>query len=390
MVWKEASVMDERSRFCLEFERGHVSMTELCRVFGISRPTGYKWLGRFEAGGVAALADRSRARRTQPHAYPASVRALVIQSRKRHPTWGAAKLRVVLARSHPDLQLPSVTTMETILRDARLTRPRRRRSRRLHGAFGEPGCDDRPNGVWAVDYKGQFRLGDGSYCYPLTVTDSASRYLLGCVALTSTRYAPARQAFERLFAEYGVPEKIRSDNGSPFASTGVARLSRLSVYWMTLGIDPHRIRPGKPQDNGRHERMHRTLKAETTRPPATTRPGQQRRFNRFRREYNEVRPHEGLGMQCPADVYEPSTAAAMPRLYVYPGHWEQRLVSMNGQISWKKTLVFISESLAGQQVGLVEVDDGIWKVCFRHITLGRLNTRNKRPAFEMLRSRGRS
>lgn len=302
MPWKEASAMDERSRFCLEFERGHVSMAELCRAFGISRPTGYKWLRRFEAGGVAALADRSRARRTQPYAYPASIRELVVQARKRHPTWGAAKLRVVLARHHPDVQLPSVTTMETILRDARLTQPRRRRSRRLHGAFGEPGCDDRPNGVWAVDYKGQFRLGDGSYCYPLTVTDSASRYLLGCVALTSTRYEPARQAFERLFDQYGVPEKIRSDNGSPFASTGVARLSRLSVYWMTLGIDPHRIRPGKPQDNGRHERMHRTLKAETTRPPATTRPGRRSLFAYIERFYNRTHRHSAIGDVSPIEV----------------------------------------------------------------------------------------
>lgn len=389
MPWKEASAMDERCRFCHEFERGQVSLAELCRAFGISRPTGYKWLARFKADGVAALADRSRARLTQADAYPAAIREQVIRARRRHPTWGAAKLRVVLARHHPDLQLPSVTTMETMLRDAGLTRPRRRGSRRLHGAFGDPGHDDRPNGVWAVDYKGQFRLGDGSYCYPLTVTDSASRYLLGCVALTSTRYEPARQAFERLFDRYGVPEKIRSDNGSPFASTGVGRLSRLSVYWMTLGIDPHRIRPGKPQDNGRHERMHRTLKAETTRPPAKTRPGQQRRFDRFRREFNEVRPHEGLGMQCPADVYEPSTLAAMPRAHEYPGHWEQRLVNSCGRISWKKKLVFISESLVGQQVGLAEVDDGIWKVCFRHIALGRLDTRNKQPTFEMLRSGGR-
>ena len=163
--------MDERVRFVFEAEQTDESFSELCRRYQISRPTGYKWLRRFEAGGVAALADRSRARRTQPHAYPASIRGLVVQARKRHPTWGAAKLRVVLARHHPDVQLPSVTTMETMLRDAHLTRPRRRRSRRLHGAFGEPGCDDRPNGVWAVDYKGQFRLGDGSYCYPLTVTD---------------------------------------------------------------------------------------------------------------------------------------------------------------------------------------------------------------------------
>jgi transposase InsO family protein len=370
----------------LEATAGDVPMAGLCRAFGISRVTGYKWLDRYGSGGVAALSDRSRARHTQPHAYPASIRELVIQARMEHPTWGGKKLRPWLAKRHPRVELPSVTTMETILREAKLVR-RRRRSRRLEGPVGVRGGDDRPNGVWAVDFKGQFRLGDGSYCYPLTATDSCSRYLLTCTALRCTKFDPAWTVFDQLFAEYGVPERIRSDNGVPFASVGVGRLSRLSVYWMSLGIEVERTRPGKPQDNGRHERMHRTLKEDTTRPPAGTRRGQQRRFNRFRMTYNEERPHEALNMRCPAEFYEPSSRPYEVVEFQYPGHWEQRTVRNRGAIKWKDQEVFLSEALSGHHVGLVEIDDGVWQVCFRNLPLGRLIDRHAKPTFERIRPR---
>lgn len=386
MPWKESCAMDDRARFCQEAEAGDVGIAELCRAFGISRVTGYKWLNRYEVGGVAALSDRSRARYTQPHAYPESIRELVVGARMKHPTWGAKKLRPWLAKRHPRADLPSVTTMETMLREAGLVR-RRRRSRRLEGALGVRAGDDRANGVWAVDFKGQFRLGDRSYCYPLTATDSYSRYLLTCTALKSTKFEPAWKVFDRLFAEYGVPERIRSDNGAPFASVGVGRLSRLSVYWMSLGIELERTRPGHPQDNGRHERMHRTLKEDTTRPPAGTSRGQQRRFTRFQTEFNEERPHEALDMKCPCELYEPSSRPYAEAEFEYPGYWEQRKVNEAGQISWKKRLVFLSESLAGHRVGLVELDDGVWKVCFRQLPLGRLNERNGKPRIEAIRPR---
>ena len=223
-----------------------------------------------------------------------------------------------------------------------------------------------------MDFQGEFRLGDRTYCYPLTVTDSCSRFLLMCRALPSTRLSPVRKAFDELFRAFGVPERIRSDNGVPFASAGVGRLSRLSVYWMTLGIDVERTRPGHPQDNGRHERMHRTLAEETTRPPARTQRGQQRKFSRFRREYNEERPHEALEMRCPSELYEASKRECEVRPFEYPGHFEERTVMDAGQFSWNDRRVFLSSSLAGQRIGLVEVDAGVWAIRFRTFPLGQL------------------
>lgn len=388
MPWKESCAMDERARFCVEALSGDVSVAELCRAYGVSRVTGYKWIRRYEAGGVEALADRSRARRTQPHAYSTRTRELVIQARLQHPTWGAKKIRPWLMKRRPRTELPSLSTMETILRDAGLVRPRRR-SRRFEGSLGDQVGADRPNHVWSVDFKGEFRLGDGSYCYPLTVFDNYSRYLLGCDALCSTELEPTKSAFHRIFAERGVPDRIRSDNGSPFTASSHGRLSRLSVYWMTLGIEIERTRPGHPQDNGRLERLHRTLKDDTARPPTRTRRGQQRRFNEFRRKYNEERPHEALGMRCPSEVYEPSTRPCKELAYEYPGHWEVRKVSRMGQFAWKGRLHFLSEALIGHHVGLVEVSDGIWKVSFRQLPLAKLVIRNGDSRIEGIRPKGR-
>ena len=378
--------MDERVSFCQEANKGGFSVAELCRAYGVSRVTGHKWLRRYREAGVAGLADQSRARHTQPEAYSDDVRDLIIAGRVSHPTWGAKKLKPWLAKKHPRLDLPSLTTIESILRKANLVRARRR-SRRLAGAIGGREGDDRVNGIWAVDFKGDFRQGDGKRCYPLTVTDSCSRYLLKCHALPSTKLEGTWKAFHALFTEYGVPERIRSDNGLPFASTGLGRLSQLSVYWMTLGIDLERTRPGKPQDNGRHERMHRTLAEETTRPPARTRIGQQRRFNQFRREFNEERPHEALEMRCPVDLYDPSTRAYEEQPYEYPGHFEVRRVTEAGQMTWRNHSVSVSKSLAGQDVGLVEIDDGVWKVSFRSLPLGRLIERQGRVRVEEVRPR---
>ena len=386
MPWKESCAMDERARFCQQVMKGDLSIAELCRAFGISRVTGYKWIDRYQSGGVAALADQSRARHTQPHAYSQRVCDMVIRARIKHPTWGAKKIRPWLAKRHPHTELPSTTTMETMLRDAGLVRARRR-SRRFEGSMGDPAGVDRPNGVWSVDFKGEFRLGDGSYCYPLTVFDNYSRYLLSCDALCSTRFEPTWSAFHRLFSKQGLPDRIRSDNGSPFTSCGHGRLSRLSVYWMSLGIEVERTRPGHPQDNGRHERMHRTLKQDTARPPTNTRSGQQRRFNEFRRKYNQERPHEALDMKCPCEFYEASTRPYEQVEYEYLGYWEVRKISRMGQIAWKGRQLFLSEALIGHRVGLVEIDDGIWKVSFRQLPLARLIDRRGSVRIEPLRPR---
>jgi len=383
MPWKESRVMDERTRFCQLVTEGDLTITELCQSFGISRATGHKWLGRYEAGGVAALADQSRARHTQPDAYPKRIRNMVIHARAKHPTWGAKKIRPWLEKRHPQTDFPSLTTIETILRDVGLVRPQRR-SRRFDGAMGSRSTTDHPNGIWSVDFKGQFRLGDGSYCYPLTILDSHSRYLLTCDALKSTEFELTKAAFHRLFSERGLPDRILSDNGSPFTACGYGRVSRLSAYWMTLGIEVERTRPGSPQDNGRHERMHRTLKEETARPPTNTKRGQQRRFNAFRRTYNEERPHEALDMKCPSEVYERSSRPYEEVVYEYPGHWEVRKVSTIGQISWKNRLYFLSEALIGHHVGLVEIDDGAWKVSFRQLPLAKLVNRKNGVRIESL------
>lgn len=312
MPWVETCCVDERTRFVREALRNEWSMSDLCRAYGISRRTGYKWLERHHAEGVAGLNDRSRARHTQPHEVSEAVRDLIIRARRAHRMWGPKKLRPWLARAHPSIALPSLTTMATILRDAGLVSPQRRRQR-LCGGTGGLGGEDRPNGVWATDFKGQFRLGDGRYCYPLTVSDAHSRYLLACCAQTSVRGEPVRQRFVRLFETFGVPERIRSDNGSPFASRGVGRLTTLSVFWIDQGIELQRITPGRPQENGRHERMHLTLKRETASPAARTWRAQQQRFDRFVHEFNDDRPHEALEQTCPCEHYTPAAKMYDPK-----------------------------------------------------------------------------
>lgn len=374
MPWMETCCVDQRERFVREALREQWSMAALCRAYGISRKTGYKWLSRYHAQGVAGLGDRSRARHTQDHAVPDDVRRLIIQARRAHRTWGPKKLRPWLEREHPGIDLPSLTTMATILRDAKLTSPQRRRSR-LQGGAGGLGGDDQPNGVWATDFKGQFRLGNGRYCYPLTVTDAHSRYLLACRGKDSTRGESVKQTFVHLFRTFGVPDRIRSDNGSPFASRGAGRLTKLAVFWIDQGITLQRITPGKPQQNGRHERMHLTLKRETAMPSAKTMTGQQRRFDRFREQFNEDRPHEALEQMCPCEHYTPSNRSYDPKpdAAAYPGHYEVRSVRSDGSIKLHGRFVHVSEPLITRRVGLLEIDDGLWRVMYRDHPLGTLD-----------------
>ena len=372
MTWRASDAMSERVKFIGLLQSGQRTFSGLCREFGISRPTGYKWARRFEAEGLDGLKERSRAPEHRPQATEEVVQELVVEARKRHPSWGPLKLKAWLEDQEGTPELPAASTIGDILQRAGLVKPRRR-PRRLPLPVGPytPQAT-RPNEEWSADFKGQFRMGNGQYCYPLTISDGFSRYLLELRALRDTGTEGARGGFERAFRTYGLPEAIRSDNGSPFATTALGRLSNLSIWWLKLGIRPVRIRPSHPQDNGRHERMHRTLKAETTRPPGRDLGPQQKRFQSFQHEYNQERPHEALDLRPPAKIYRTSARPYPLQLpeVEYPSHYEVRLVSSVGHISWHDQHVFVSKCLAGERIGLVEVDDGLWRVYFSGLELG--------------------
>ena len=379
MPWSETTAMDARLQFVADLRRGTEEMAVLCRRYGVSRKTGYKWRDRYAAEGAAGLAERSHAVHACPHAtMPDAVDALC-ELRSRHPTWGPKKLLAVLATRQPRLALPALSTAAALLKRAGLvTSPRRRRT---PGHPGRPtAAMDTPNAIWTADFKGEFKTRDGVYCYPLTVCDGYSRTLLACRGLPSTRTAGARPVFERLFREHGLPTRIRTDNGVPFATIALGRLSTLSVWWVRLGILPDLIEPASPQQNGQHERMHRTLKAEATKPPKATLPAQQRRFDAFRREYNEERPHEALGQATPASRYTPSSRPYPTRVppLEYPAHWEVRRVSRNGGVRWYDAWVNVSHVLAEEYVGFEEIDDGVWAVAFGPLVLGRFDERTLR------------
>ena len=358
-------------------------MAELCRFYDVTRATGYKWVERYEAGGLEGLQDLSRAPHQSPHAVSSKMEELVIAQREKHPSWGAPKIRAVLERDYAD-QLPAESTIGAILKRNGLTvsRKRRRKSRVRSEPLAHAGA---PNAVWCADYKGWFRTGDGTRIDPLTITDAYSRYLLRCQSLPGADYAHSKPVFEAAFREYGMPERMRTDNGAPFGSSGESGLTGLTVWWIKLGIVPEHISPGKPQQNGRHERMHRTLKQETAAPPASRRSVQQERFDRFRQEYNEQRPHEALGQKTPATYYLSSLRLYPDRLreVEYPADWEVRRVSPAGQVRWKGAYVFVAHALEGEPVGLEPVEEGGWRVWFSFYEVGTLNEatlRIRRPA----------
>jgi transposase InsO family protein len=371
--------MHQRTRFIADHLRGVHSVTELCAQYGISRKTGYKWIDRYSERGPAGLEANSRRPLSSPNATPSHVVNALLQLRRRHPTWGAKKLLKILAGRHPDWDLPTRCVACALLKRHGLVR--RKTARRVIGHPGKPASLIlAPNHVWCADFKGQFRMGNGQYCYPLTVTDGFSRFLLGCHGLPSTAVAGTKPIFTRLFQEYGLPQFIRTDNGVPFATNTLARLSKLSAWWVRLGVMPQLIQPGNPQQNGRHERMHRTLKAETTRPPAHAMRSQQVKFDRFQNEFNHVRPHEALGLNTPASVHVPSTRAMPSKLppLEYPEHYEKRYVSANGGIRWNCQWVNVSITCIGEYVGLEEIDDGVWNIYFGALRLGRLDERYMR------------
>jgi putative transposase len=378
MPWREMSPVEQRLEFVREYATELFTMTELAAQYGISRKTGYKWLELYERHGIGGLHDRSRRPHHSPHATDADLEEALLAVRHRHPTWGAKKLLAIVRRSDPTADWPARSTVCALLKRRGMVRGRPPRRRPPHGAHQLLACITRPNEVWTTDFKGEFRTGDRRYCYPLTLRDGFSRYVLRCDALLSRSYALTHRRFARAFAEYGLPDRIRSDNGEPFASPGLGRLTRLNVWWMQLGIVPERIALGHPEQNGSHEQFHRVLKAHTTRPPAPHAVAQQRRFRAFCREYNQERPHESLGDQSPAMCYYASTRSLPPRLprLEYPGHYEIRRVSSRGSVSWNGRAVFLSEVLDGHDVGFEEVDDDLWTLHFGAVPLARFDGRH--------------
>lgn len=372
MPWSESTPMTQRLDFIRQYCRRRTTMTELCAAFRISAKTGYKWIRRFTAEGELGLADRSHAPRSVPHRMPTEIASALLELRRAHPTWGARKLRAVCVSRDPQTCWPAASSIGELLLAAGLVHHRRRRGRAPGDTHWGRTPADGPNDVWTADFKGQFRLANGVYCYPLTVVDFYSRYLLECHALAGTQSWSTVSVFREIFKRYGIPRVLRTDNGVPFATRAIAGLSPLAVWCIRLGIRPERIEPGKPQQNGRHERMHRTLKAETTRPAAASMRSQQDRFETFRHCYNDERPHEALDQQTPATRYATSSRpypTRIPPLCYGPGVIVRR-VSVTGQFGWYSRLVWVSSLLAGQQVGIEEETPGHWTVSFGSLILG--------------------
>jgi putative transposase len=378
MPWKETCTMDERMKFIVDSLRGEAPMMALCEAYGISRKTGYKWLERYRDDPAHGLADRSRAPHRSAQGLAAEVAAAIIALRCQYPHWGPRKLQAVLQRDQPQTRWPAASTIGDLLRREGLSEPRRRRRSAVPATHPFLSVTA-PNDVWCADFKGWFRTSDGRRCDPLTISDAHSRFLLDCRIVAPTAEG-VRPRFQRAFKEFGLPRAMRTDNGPPFASMGAGGLSRLSVEWIKLGIKPERIEPGQPQQNGRHERFHRTLKAETSRPPAATLDQQQARFDRFRRHYNQERPHEALGQEPPAAHYTPSLRPYPARIEDpwYDADHAVRRVRSSGEIKWGGELIFISESLTGEIVGVAETEAGDWIVRFADIDLGLIDRNTKR------------
>lgn len=370
MSWKESSVMDERMKFIGRLLSGD-KMSPLCEEFGISRVTGHKIWKRYKQNGIKGIYNRSRAPHKHPNQLPFEIEQLIVRLKKDKPNWGAPKIRELIAKRYPSVNLPATSTVHCVLERNNLIKKRKRRSK-FPATASYLSVPKNPNDLWCTDFKGQFLTKNNNYCYPLTLTDQTSRYLLCCESLSSVAESPCFSVFEEVFQEYGLPKAIRSDNGVPFASgNSLWNLTKLSLWWVRLGIKLERIEPGNPQQNGRHERMHRTLKLEAATPSADNLLAQQERFDEFREEFNTERPHQALNMKCPAEIYNKSNRpyAGLPDL-TYPSADTSLLISNCGRICFRKMKVHLSKAFANQSVGLKEVDSGIWQVDFMDYNLG--------------------
>lgn len=379
MAWRASRPMDERMKFMLMHAEGGWSMTDLCEMFGVSRKTGYKWRQRYEEHGMEGLRAQSRAPHRHPNAVSAACEAEIVQLKAQRPKWGPKKLLPILQQEHPRIQWPARSTVAAILKRHGLVRERRRS--RKAPPYEQPFVGlDRPNAVWSADLKGWFKTGDGQRCDPLTITDNYSRYLIRCQAVKPATFDTIQPVFVGAFREYGLPDAIRTDNGPPFATTTVGGVSRLSIWWIKLGIVPERIKPGRPQQNGRHERMHRTLNGEAISPPKASARRQQKAFDEFKWTFNHERPHESLDQHVPASVYVPSPRPLPPRVpeMTYPDDMEVRGVHAQGDIKWKGYQIYLSETLARELVGLRQIADDRWDIFFGPIRLAQLDTEHKR------------
>ncbi len=378
MPWHTTDPVNERLKFVAAHQRGDVSMSQLCEEFGISRKTGYKILARYRDCGPEGFRDQSRAPRTHPNQTSPDMEGAILRVRKTYPTWGSKKILAVLARSIADEELPARSTVDAVLKRAGVVQPRKRRPRRQPAA--PPIVEaHRPNDVWSMDYKGWFRVGDGTRCDPLTVNDVCSRASLECRAMVAPKLVDVQKRLEIVFRQFGLPSYMLSDNGPPFASRGLGRLSRLGVWLLRLGVQPVYIQPGRPDQNGRHERFHETLKAETANPPKATVRAQQTAFDRFQLVYNEERPHEALDMQVPAKVYDLSPRRMPDTLleHEYDEHVVVRRVRSDGSIRWDSEYVFVGEAMYGESIGLRRVEEDLWHVHLGRMRLGVLHGRSK-------------
>lgn len=378
MPWRELKPMDLKLLFIADYIKGAPSFSALCQAYEVSRKTGYKWVERYEKEGPAGLEEHSRRRLTQSWVVPPAVREAIIELRGRGETEpGPKKIQAALLKRFPDQAPPSKTTIYNILKQAELVKPRRLRQR--VAIYPKPLKQaDTPNQLFSADYKGQYLTGAGVWCYPLTIMDHASRFLLACHSMANTNLQETQAVFTRVFRENGLPERIRTDNGAPFASKGCAGLSQLSIWWLRLGIIPERIAPGRPDQNGRHERMHRTLKSTLPSPPALAWAAQQQHFDRFLQHYNHERLHEALDQRTPASCYEPSPRPFPERLpeMTYSSHIESIHADCSGLVHRRGLRIYVGNVLRHQTIGLEQIEDGIWDVIFGPIILGRVNVRD--------------
>ena len=378
MGWKESCKMDEKLKFIARYLEGE-KIAPLCREFGVSRTTGHKLIQRYKTMGQIALVEQKRVPHRYANQLPLAVEALILDLKEEYKNWGAPKIREKIIKKYPDVKPPAKSTIHAVLDRNGLVKHRKGRKRCKSKGTVLTHVKE-PNQLWCADYKGEFMLGNKQYCYPLTITDYSSRYLISCDAQASTREEFAFEVFTKAFKEYGLPDAIRTDNGVPFASgQSFYNLTKLSVWWMRLGINVERIRSGHPQENGRHERMHLTLKLETTRPPRQTLVSQQEAFDDFIDIYNNERPHEGINNKYPCEVYQSSERRLEPLepLY-YPFHDKTITVSQCGRICHRGWKVSLSRAFAGQEVGVKELDDGIWIVSFLDYDLGYFDDKSKK------------
>lgn len=374
MPWKETCAMDQKVKMIGDWLSDEYTITGLSQMYEVSRKTIYKWIGRYEAAGPSGLVERSRAPSSHANATPLEVAREIVAAKLRYQRWGPKKILAWLEHQYPGKPWPAASTMGDIFKREGLVRSRRKKRRTP--PYTEPFNEcNRPNAVWSADFKGQFRTGDGKLCYPLTISDNFSRYLLSCRGLSHPTLEETQSQFEEVFKEYGLPEAIRTDNGAPFASVGLGGLSRLSVWFIKLGIRPERIEPGHPEQNGRHERLHRSLKEATADPPRSDIKEQQRLFDQFVKEYNFERPHEALGQKRPASFYQPSLRpypVKVPEVE-YHSNVIVRRVRHNGEIRWKGEIIYLSEALAGEPVALKQREEHLWEIRYSFHPLGVLN-----------------